>query len=525
MYKAIIVEDELLVRIAYQSIVDWTAYGFELAGMFENGQAALDAFDDIQPDFVLTDTKMPLCDGITLVREIKRRAPETICVILSAYGDLDYVKEGIRVGADDYLLKLDITQEKLGRLLESTAKRLHDMRRSGVEKVSNDRKMGRERFLRSWMRGEFSERDTIQDYLKFYGIKFYQQRFLCMSVCINELDGGIRKTPGEEMSAAIKQTLEQTLNSSGTWLLVDLSATMFYALGIWADGSPQQYIENVKSSVLFSLKSVMNLSSVVINTGIAEDIVDISAVFRQIHSEEEKDTRDKTLEHLSTLVEEIVSALQKLRYAQVTAGLRKMNQLFSGTTLYSAELVRNHCFYILMSLSGAMKKDPILESLLQELYPLLRDELWNCFFLRELASWLDNLCILLEQMEQTRAPSASLAAKAASYIHEHYIEDLSLDKIARHIKISPTYLSRIFSQEHGKGIQEYLTELRIQKAKQLLAETDCKIYEIAANVGYQDAIYFNKLFKRRTGKTPKEYRMLKMTIDSKNRQESSCSSD
>ena len=136
-----------------------------------------------------------------------------------------------------------------------------------------------------------------------------------------------------------------------------------------------------------------------------------------------------------------------------------------------------------------------------------------------------NLCILLEQMEQTRAPSASLAAKAASYIHEHYIEDLSLDKIARHIKISPTYLSRIFSQEHGKGIQEYLTELRIQKAKQLLAETDCKIYEIAANVGYQDAIYFNKLFKRRTGKTPKEYRMLKMTIDSKNRQESSCSSD
>lgn len=98
MYRAIIVEDELLVRVAYQSIVNWQDYGFELVGLFENGQAALDAFDEIQPDFVLTDTKMPVCDGITLIREVKRRSADTICVILSAYGDLNYVKDGIREG-------------------------------------------------------------------------------------------------------------------------------------------------------------------------------------------------------------------------------------------------------------------------------------------------------------------------------------------------------------------------------------------------------------------------------------------
>ena len=148
MYRAIIVEDELLVRVAYQSIVNWQDYGFELVGLFENGQAALDAFDEIQPDFVLTDTKMPVCDGITLIREVKRRSADTICVILSAYGDLNYVKDGIREGADDYLLKLDITREKLGELLKSTAQKLDQMRKSEVRSVSQERAKGRDRFLR-----------------------------------------------------------------------------------------------------------------------------------------------------------------------------------------------------------------------------------------------------------------------------------------------------------------------------------------------------------------------------------------
>ena len=100
MYRAIIVDDELLIRVAYQSIVNWQDYGFELAGVFENGQAALDAFEQLKPDFVLTDTRMPICDGIELIRQIKQKYPETICVILSAYGDLDYVKEGMRAGKD-----------------------------------------------------------------------------------------------------------------------------------------------------------------------------------------------------------------------------------------------------------------------------------------------------------------------------------------------------------------------------------------------------------------------------------------
>lgn len=515
MFKAIIVEDELLVRVAYQSIVDWNMYGFELAGMFENGQAALDAFDDICPDFVLTDTKMPVCDGITLIREIKQRSPNTICVILSAYGDLDYVKEGIRVGADDYLLKLDITQEKLGQMLSVTAQRLKETRKGGVASVSSDRKMGRDRFLRSWIRGEYTEHSTLLDYLKFYGIHFPHNQILCMDIVINEVDGGIRKTPQKELCTAIRQTLEQTLNSCGTWILVDLRAAQFCALGNLDDGPVEQYMENVRNCVLFSLKSVLNLSSVQVNIALARELTEVCTVFQQLFSTKDPAIKESAAEALTVKVEQIVNALLALRYSDVTTGLRELNRLFSGGAFYSIEVLRNHCSYLLLTLKTAMQKDPILESLMQEKYTLLKNELMNCFFHRELSDWVDELCVILEQMEQTRAPSASLAAKAAGYIHQHYNEDLSLDTIAQSINISPTYLSRIFAKEHGVGIQEYITDLRILKAKQLLTETGDKVYEIAAQVGYSDAIYFNKLFKRRTGKTPKEYRMLKMTIEGK----------
>lgn len=509
MYKAIIVEDELLVRVAYQSIVNWQEYGFELAGLFENGQAALDAFDELRPVFVLTDTKMPLCDGITLIREIKRRSPETICVILSAYGDLDYVKEGIRVGADDYLLKLDITREQLGNLLKKTAQKLKQLRKSEVESVSCERQKGRDRFLRSWTRGEYLERETIRDYLKFYGIKFYKEQLVCMSIHIDELDGGICKTPSEAISTAIKQTIGETLRSTGVWLLIDMRANLFYAVGCCDDTDSKTVGEHMRESVLFALKSVMNLSKVTVHIGIAQNITEVPVVFSQLSSKEEKHVRENLTEEITQLSEQLVGHILHFRYAQATEGLRKLNKAFFSATGLPAEIMRNHCSYILMGLDSAMRKDPVLDSHFCKSYPQLKADLWSCFFPRDISRWVDHLCTTMEQMEQTRAPTASLADRAAAYIQAHYSEELSLKIIAGHIKVSSTYLSRIFAQERGKGVQEYLTDLRIQKAKQLLTESNDKVYEIAIKVGYPDAVYFNKVFKKHTGKTPKEYRMLK----------------
>ena len=506
MYRAIIVEDELLIRVAYQSIVDWNAYGFELTGVFENGQAALDAFDEANPDFVLTDTKMPLCDGIELISEIKKRSPETVCIILSAYGDLDYVKEGMRVGADDYLLKLDITPERLGALLEETAQKLKKLKRSGVESVSVERQKGREEFLRRLIRGEYSERDTVLDYLKFYRIRLNTKRLICLSVSIAAEE---RQTLTEEMAAAVRQILLQTLQSAGTWALSDFQSNLFCAIGCCDEGVPELYGENVKKSVLFSLKSVLNLSDVMIQWKRAADIMDVPGVFTEIMPGKHAD--DSVLD----VIQEIVDLLLRQQYEEVISRFRALSRLVSDTPVISLGIMRNRCSYILMSLQTVMKNDHILNAWFADRYPELTRELEQCFSQRDLTCWLEQLGGIFNEMSRTRTPAASISESAAEYIRLHFAEDLALGDIAGHCGISPTYLSRIFAQEKGKGILEYLTDMRIRHAKELLADTNGKIYEIAAEVGYSDAVYFNKVFKRNTGMTPKEYRMHKKTIKDK----------
>lgn len=507
MYKAIIVEDELLIRVAYQSIVDWQAYGFELVGMFENGQEALEAFDELKPDFVLTDTIMPLCNGIELIRQIKERAPETICIILSAYGDLDYVKEGMRIGIDDYLLKLDITPERLGSLLESVALKLQKQKRSGVELVSGERQKEREDFIRRWIRGEFTERDMIQDYLKFYGIKLNMHQLICLSILI-EPEKQCAFTA--EMSGTMKQVVIQTLQSAGTWVLVDMQSNYLCAVGCCDDDTMQQYKESVMKSIRFSLKSVMNLSDVTIQCEAADDPLSVPVVFRAMAP---CSAADHTI---SVVIQEIVDRVLHLQYAEVIEGLKELSSLFSETPFLLVDAVRNNCSYILMGLQTAMKNDPLLEEWMKDYYTKMKSDLLHCFHSRDFIHWVDEFGVKLEEMRQSRISSATVAEKATEYICRHYSENLSLSDIAEYCSISATYLSRIFPQELGKGVQEYLIDRRIKEAKKLLMETNKKIYEIAAGVGYPDPVYFNKVFKRNTGMTPKEYRMQKIAIKTKN---------
>ena len=510
MYRAIIVEDELLVRVAYQSIVDWESYGFELVGMFENGQAALEAFDELQPDFVLTDTQMPLCNGIELIRQIKAKAPETICVILSAYGDLDYVKDGIRVGADDYLLKLDITADTLGQLLSSTAQKLSKLKRSVVEDVSDELQRGRERFLRSWIRGKYTHQDTVEDYLRFYKIKLNRQRLLCMDIHIAASANGGLLEP--EMRATIKRTVAQTLQSTGTWLLVDAGGRDLCAIGCCGEVVLEQYGDNLCRSVLFSLKSVLNLSEVSAKWEVANDLISVSAVFGRLLGLELDACADE-YDESSALAEKAVSSLFRLHYEDAVKALQQMRRFFFHAAGISVSTMRNSCAYLLMSLQFSAEKDPLLERLMEGAN--LKAALSQCTSVGDLGRWIDSLCDMLEKPGQRKGTTSWVSDRAAAYIQQHYSEEISLDEIAAYCGISSAYLSRIFAKEQGRGIQEYLTALRLQNAKQLLATTDQKIYEIAVQSGYPDAVYFNKVFKKNTGMTPKEYRVLHMTIEDK----------
>lgn len=508
MYKAIIVDDELLVRVAYQSIVDWNSFGFELVGMFENGQAALEAWEQLRPDFVLTDTQMPLCNGIQLIREIKRRSPETLCVILSAYGDLDYVKDGIRAGAEDYLLKLDLTEESVGQLLTKMAQRLDDIRSGEAGSVSDELQKGRDDFLRSWIRGEFSHQETIEEYFKFYRIRLPRPPLLCLRVRFGRT-GSTAGLPHDKKETA-RQTVSQTLQSTGTWLVVDLGADCFCAVGGYKDRATENDRENLCRSVRFGLKSVMNLSAVAVDCQEAGTPMAVPKVFHELLGTGGEDVRLSSDQEI--LTRQTVADLLRLNYLDVLHNLDQLGRLFESAEPSATNALCSSCTYLLITLQLQAKKDPVLAALMEKHQARLQEDLGRCVYPRELSVWIMSLRALLEPLGPHRSSGALVTQRAAEYIGLHYAEELSLDEIAAHCGISAAYLSRVFAKERHKGIQEYLTELRIQEAKRLLADTSLKVYEIAQKVGYPDAVYFNKVFKKNVGLTPKDYRLLKITI-------------
>ena len=111
MYKVLIVDDEILARAGIKALIDWEKYGFSVIGEASNGQIAFEKIKEMKPDIVITDIKMPVMNGIDLIRATKKISQEISFIVLSAYNDFEYVKEAMKEGAKDYILKIQMEPE------------------------------------------------------------------------------------------------------------------------------------------------------------------------------------------------------------------------------------------------------------------------------------------------------------------------------------------------------------------------------------------------------------------------------
>lgn len=136
-YKAMIVEDNAVYRHAVKTIIDWSANGFDLAAEAVNGKQALQVLENQRFDLILTDVSMPEMNGIDLIKAVKNSAPETIVVMLSSYDDFQFVKDSMKLGAEDYLLKHDLEPESLTKVLNQVRERLESQKNSRRLNVSD----------------------------------------------------------------------------------------------------------------------------------------------------------------------------------------------------------------------------------------------------------------------------------------------------------------------------------------------------------------------------------------------------
>jgi len=507
MYKVCIVDDEPFIIEGLYDAVDWPAFGLEVVGTAENGEEALALIREKPVDLLVTDIAMPYMDGLELIRRAREFRPELKVVILSGYNEFDYLKEGMRLGIENYLLK-PINIKELNDTLRTTVEKLDNRKPDAV--LSKDSvQMMTDNTMYRWVNGrmteaQFAERAALLGLTLAspYGLavvlrpaaddpeaeeRAFRQTaaFFAGSgeeVPFCDMDGDIVVVAGLRDPEADKPELLQRLlrlRKQLEPLPVRLSIGGVYPLrGQIADS----YREAKKAQEYFMMYPEWEW----VDYGDTAALKREAAAFPIDWAEYARLLVAKDRDGLSERILGDFEALRR-REGMTPAALRAI----------AAELIVR---FKLELQAIKHKEEPELFAQGFERARTAADYAG----LAEAVRLTAVRCV--DSLERdARSP---IVLQVLSEIREHYAEDLSLKALGARYHIHPVYLGQLFQKETGENFTEYINRYRIEKAKELLRSSRLKVHEIARQIGYWETGYFYKQFKKYVGISPTEFKGL-----------------
>lgn len=508
MLKAIIADDEDIIRQGISDFVDWESLGMQLVGQASNGKEAAELLEDCQPEIVITDVKMPVMSGIELLALAKEKCPDSEVIMISSYDEFQYAQQSLNLGAFAYLLK-PIDTDRLLELLDKAGKKIRKVReeRDAFEEIQSDAFDSRLKVLVfSGKKVEFreDEKSSLERFHRFSVITVYADRPVFRT---ETFETALRDKIGqwkEEQSSdlEIKQFYNQSLQSVFcVFHCSERSAAVQKLLDIY-----RQFFETVVLGVSQTAETAMALGTLYEQSMEAVDyrfftedkIIVYDKIEQEIYSAV-KDVPDwaKELERRMELGSEQVEVLPRemMDYMYRTKPPKGMVRTAVSAVLYA--------MFRLIREAGGKPEDLFLS--VSDMITEILDERDLERMADKLKAALREAALYKEQLEKLRPNS--LLFKAKQYIQEHYQEpDLRLEDVANDVYVNPSYFSSLFRKEEGISFGEYLTKLRMEKAIELLKNSRLKIYEVAFQVGYQNVSWFTVAFKKYTGMKPGDFR-------------------
>ena len=542
MLKIFLAEDEVVVRETIKRMIPWEELGFELVGEAADGEMALPLLLRQQPDLLITDIKMPFMDGLTLARLAKKEIPGLKVVILSGYDDFNYAKQAIGIGVEDYLLKPITKNALIERLSEIRSRYEHEKtQKEYYEKFHREMQAYEKNSIRDFfealVRGSMDMMEVYKRAEKL-GLDIVAEAYnvLIFTMNCDEDFSGQR----DEYSSWEAESLELLENFFAGHSSAMLFRSNIFSYGVLLKGQRETIEENTRACVdeirkilsrqdgrrewfLAVGQSVERLSQ------IQKSYHTASRAFSQRYLYDENILyydEMETMEHPGGQAETEDNAyLQKVDVNALNpAILQKF--LSNGLQEETENFVKDY-FY-------AIGQEP-MESLVFRNYVILNVRFSVISFIKGLGcdtnemESADTEEVLAESGKNMESAIAyakkmisqaieirdqnsgnknrSILKTAVDFIDSHYMdEEISLNTVANVANVSSNHFSALFSQNMGQTFIEYLTTLRMNKAKELLRCTGMRSSEIAGEIGYKDAHYFSYLFKKTQGMTPSDYR-------------------
>lgn len=525
MIKVLLLDDEKLALEYLENIVSWEIYGFQIVGSLTDANQALKVFRKMRPDLVISDVCMYGMDGLDFAAAIREIDQNTHILFLSGYKNFDYVQEAIRLDIDDYILKSDIDEDiflsKILRIKEKIEK--EQQKKQYTESV-----IFKELFTKNIEEKEYKEMLGETEYIRLHKKYYYMilsqkqvPRFL------EQYFPGIRKEKFlDEMTLRTvigRQTENGDFRSIASFSFSEAEFLTVFEMkgGFVSQKEIYEKFYHLASRIFHEVNHLdgneYNLLYYPRGCAVRQFgklYREKGGPFRQCYVKKEPQIMEYELDRVSfpqTEVEAAVSANQIYR-AIIDKDYEKEKEYQEALMIaIEQEDPITYLWYLKEIIIALEQAEHALKSVgngrdfsLAESvnkYDLSKPEdVVN--FIQYKFQELHNIC----QEPQENSYSQSIQ-KALEYIQKNYgQEDLSTNTVAKQVNLSTSWLSTKFKEEVGIGISDYLTSVRIQRAKQLFDEGDYMIYEVAEKVGFASSQYFSKIFKQMTGLTPNEYK-------------------
>lgn len=529
MYKVFIVDDEAVVRDGLRRTIDWQENGFELVGDFANGREVLEAMEHTVPDVIISDISMPFMDGLELAANVTQKYPYVKIIILTGFDEFEYAQQAIRLKVSDFILK-PITAHEMRELLrkvklemDETARQHEDLSRL-YSQLKQSLPLLRERFLERLVVNGLRPAE-VEERFHYFGLSPLLPLQLVMVADIDDFGTRRLKTDAENDTEILRyaayNVLEEIAGREGLLLF----RTREERIALIVSGPPEEETElyehayRVAEEARFYIEKFLKFT---VSIGVGQAVgtaEELPVSYKSALS---------ALDYRFLLGKNRVLSIldfegrpsydnhprgdwdRQLASAVKTGSLQEVQQLIRR---FVADLKESmapldacilHIQKVILSLINTTQElglDNARTIRLSDVDPFKT--------LDEIGVWLeDAVSSVMEAIADNRNHhTLAQVRKAVDYIETHYAEEkMSLQDICRHCLMSTSYFSLVFKQHTGETFVEYLTRVRMNKAKEMLQHTTMKFYEIAGKVGYGDPNYFSILFKKHVGMTPREYR-------------------
>ncbi|MDD3214727.1 MAG: response regulator [Eubacteriales bacterium] len=532
MIRVVLADDEPRVCDLISRLADWKSHDMELVGVAHNGIAAMELIQEHHPDLVISDIKMPGYDGLILLKKARELIPEIEFVIISGYRQFEYAQTAIQYGVCDYLLK-PINRENL----QETLHKIHIRHGRRTVVHSNEHK------IRSTLLRDLMEQHTVfaqdiaalnEHYQFHFGLNDVLSLFVLKADALDtaELDAQLK----EDISTGLKESTWTLLKKLVQPLCHDIEVQEngYFVWGLL--GAPRQELRAIRMELLntlkelrveFSLFSRLRLSmaiappcdgveqlaeaSVAARRMLDQRLLDRHSVLFEQLPEEVNFPQQTMLAAFSTTMESLIEVIDMRSIGESLDAYAKelLAHKLAGYQLYDMALSGYHVICDAARRNLMQKKIGADAALVsgEEAFQILAEQ---CGSVERLITVFRQqaLGVIAEYQALVSSNNTRPINMAKQYIQEHYQEHLSLDEISEYVGFNPSYFATLFRKETNQTVVEYITEVRIRQAREMLRTTRLTVQEICEAVGYRDGKHFLKTFKKDTGVSPNEYRKL-----------------